>query len=328
MLEYKKVSIIIPTYNCENYIERCLDSVCNQTYKNLEIIIIDDGSTDNTHNIIKIREKKDSRIKVILKGNEGVSKTRNLGVKISKGELITFIDSDDYYELNAIEILVENMEKFNADISICTFNVIEDNIISYTNNIKNNPKIFNSDQVIKKIFLDDDIKGFLWNKMFKSEIFKTLNIPEHLDVCEDLYCICEILREERKIVYTPTALYNYYMNVNSVTHNYSKLIDKKLNWKYTEVYKDIEVMFQNDTELVNYVKIGRLFITQLGVLDLVREKKYSRTVSKLKKDMIISSLDYLKSELTTTKSKLKYIWTIINAKSQIKFIEIKNRKRR
>ena len=117
----KKVSIIVPVYNSEKTILRCLDSILNQTYKNIEIIIVDDGSTDNSYNLIKSRLNNDHRIKLIKKENTGVSDSRNNGLEITTGEYVTFIDSDDWIELNLIEKMVEVLEKENVDIVCCNY---------------------------------------------------------------------------------------------------------------------------------------------------------------------------------------------------------------
>ena len=125
----KKVSIIIPAYNAEKTIKKCLNSVCNQTYENIEIIIVNDGSTDNSLDICEEYEKKDDRIIIISKENGGLSDARNKGIDIAKGKYITFIDSDDYVDLEFISIMVSNIEKNNSDISIISHRVIYPNTI-------------------------------------------------------------------------------------------------------------------------------------------------------------------------------------------------------
>ena len=115
----KKVSVIIPVYNVEKYLKECIQSVLRQTYKNLEIILVDDGSKDNSGNICDEYAKRDERIKVIHKKNGGLSDARNAGIDICTGEYIAFLDSDDFIEEDMYEFLVKNLEKAKADISIC-----------------------------------------------------------------------------------------------------------------------------------------------------------------------------------------------------------------
>ena len=113
---HELISIVIPVYNVEKYLKQCLDSIINQTYTNLEIILVDDGSTDNSGTICDYYSKIDKRIRVIHKKNEGQSIARNIGIKVSNGKYIGFLDSDDWVEQDMYRFLIENIEKYNADI--------------------------------------------------------------------------------------------------------------------------------------------------------------------------------------------------------------------
>ena len=114
----QKVSIIVPVYNVEKYLKRCVDSLIEQSYKNLEIILVDDGSKDNSFSICKEYESKDSRVRIFHKENEGLGLTRNYGIEKSTGEYITFVDSDDYLTLDAVETMVEKAAVTNADVVV------------------------------------------------------------------------------------------------------------------------------------------------------------------------------------------------------------------
>ena len=113
------ISVIVPVYNVENYLKRCLDSIINQTYQNIEIILIDDGSTDNSGNLCEDYKKIDNRIKVVHKTNGGLSDARNTGIKKAKGKYITFVDSDDYVEYDYVEYLYNLIKKYDTNISFC-----------------------------------------------------------------------------------------------------------------------------------------------------------------------------------------------------------------
>ena len=115
----EKISVIVPVYNVEQYLERCVDSIINQTYKNLEIILVNDGSTDNSGQLCDELAKKDDRIRVIHKKNGGLSDARNVGIDEAESELIGFIDSDDYIDEDMYELLINNMKNANADLSMC-----------------------------------------------------------------------------------------------------------------------------------------------------------------------------------------------------------------
>ena len=132
----KKISVIVPVYNVEQYLERCVDSIINQTYKNLEIILVNDGSTDNSGQLCDELAKKDSRIRVIHKENGGVSEARNFGVKEISGEYVIFIDSDDYINKRMINVLYSQIKLEEADVSVCgVMNVYENNHIPQARNI-------------------------------------------------------------------------------------------------------------------------------------------------------------------------------------------------
>ena len=120
-MENNLISIIVPIYNSENYIKKCLDSILAQTYSNLEVILIDDGSTDNSYNICKDYQKKDNRIVLLQQKNAGVSRARNHGLEVAKGEYIGFVDSDDYIEPEMYEILLNSIIESNSKIAICNY---------------------------------------------------------------------------------------------------------------------------------------------------------------------------------------------------------------
>ena len=127
-MKQELISIVVPIYNTDSYLEKCIKSIINQTYKNLEIILINDGSTDNSLNIINKYKKQDHRIRVINQSNKGLSECRNIGIKKSKGEFIAFIDSDDYVDLKYIEILYKNIKEYDECYSRLSFNEHGDNI--------------------------------------------------------------------------------------------------------------------------------------------------------------------------------------------------------
>ena len=141
MNESPKISVILPVYNVEKYLRKCLDSVINQTYKNLEIILVNDGSTDNSGKICEEYALNDKRIKVIHKENGGISSARNAAIDIAKGQYITFIDSDDDVELDYIGYLYDILKKFNCKMSVCTHNIVKNTKIKKSFNLKTDYKL-------------------------------------------------------------------------------------------------------------------------------------------------------------------------------------------
>ena len=131
-----KVSVIIPVYNVEQYLNQCLDSVINQTLKDIEIICVDDGSTDNSFKMLEEYAQKDNRIKVIHQKNKGAAAARNEGLYIAQGKYLSFLDSDDFFEIDMLEQMYNCAEKYNTDIVVCKSKVISNGIIKDNTNIK------------------------------------------------------------------------------------------------------------------------------------------------------------------------------------------------
>jgi len=223
----EKISVIVPVYNVEKYLERCIESILNQTYKNIEIIIVDDGSVDNSSYICEKYKKVDNRVKVFHKNNEGVSSARNLGLKQSTGKYILFVDSDDYLDINMIQKLYYNITKHNVDISICEYYLVEENksIVQKKNSIFN--QILNKEQFYDFILKDNAFGGYLFNKLIKRELFYNHNnmllFNENIHICEDLTFLCEICQNINKVYYTTETLYYYVQRSDSALSSiYSK----------------------------------------------------------------------------------------------------------
>ena len=168
----KKVSIIIPIYNVEKYLRKCVDSVICQTYKNLEIILVDDGSPDSCPEICDSYVDLDSRIKVIHKQNGGLSDARNTGIDMSSGEYITFVDSDDYIENDMIEILISTLEENHCDISTCNNLIVHsDNIVTIAPE-QNITRILATENALENLFYKKDISVMATAKLYKKSLFK------------------------------------------------------------------------------------------------------------------------------------------------------------
>lgn len=212
------ISVIVPVYNVENYLEHCIDSIVFQTYKNLEIILVDDGSTDRSGFICDCWKNKDSRIKVIHKKNGGLASARNEGIKISKGKYISFIDSDDYIELNFYKTMIDGID--DADIAICGLRLVnEKNQLIKTIEL-NKEKIEMKNLDIKKLLLliNNSTFGYAWNKLYKKDII-IHNEFENLMPREDLMFNLSILKTINKIsIVDSYSGYNWVQRKKSITH--------------------------------------------------------------------------------------------------------------
>lgn len=236
-----KVSIIIPVYNAGNYLEECLKSILKQTYKNIEIILIDDGSTDSSGKICDVYSKKDCRIKVIHSINRGVSSSRNTGIKLAQGKYIVFIDSDDYINEDMIEDMIEGMKK--SDLAICGYNRIESQNKIKKVGISINKHIINMEEL-------ENYMGFLLNKllfnspankMYKKELINQY-FDEQLSMGEDLLFNLEYIKNISSIRIIREELYNYRIHdSNSLSscyrHNMFE-IQKLLYNKILENFKE------------------------------------------------------------------------------------------
>lgn len=232
-----KISIIIPVYNVSKYINKCLDSIINQTYTNLEILIIDDGSTDNSLDICNSYAKKDHRIKVIHQKNSGVSKARNIGLSFITGDYVMFIDADDWLELDACFLLIKEIISKKKDIIIYNFykeylnNTIKND--NYNEKIKTKNDIYKLQATILSSSMnlfDTSIKGmgFTWNKIIKVEFIRKNNIKFLLErkkaVFEDVLFYYQLLENTNKVGFYNKYLYHYRILNTSATRGYNNQI--------------------------------------------------------------------------------------------------------
>lgn len=216
------LSVIIPVYNTGKYVKKCIDSVINQTYKDLEIIVIDDGSTDDSYNVLTEIRKKDNRIKIKKQTNQGVSKTRNRGIEIAQGDLIAFVDSDDCLDLDMYEILIKNLDTTNADVSACAL-IYNYNYEKMIPQIGKGSKVDiltfegRADILLSLTRKDNSIEGLTPNKIYKRSIIGEHRFDDKIRMCEDSLFAWSVLRECAKVCYTPAQMYHYYIRNNSST---------------------------------------------------------------------------------------------------------------
>lgn len=215
-----KISVIVPVYNVEKYLCKCIDSIINQTYTNLEIILIDDGSPDNCGVVCDDYFLKDNRIKVIHKENGGLSDARNAGLDIAIGDYISFIDSDDYIHKDFYKTLINLIVKYNADIAQCEFlDVYEEDVDNFSNDklyINEKITILNNNEAINNLFNENYVNTVVvWNKLYKKELFKNIRYPKG-KIHEDEYTTYKLLFSAKKIVSISMQMYYYLRRSNSI----------------------------------------------------------------------------------------------------------------
>ena len=215
------ISIIIPCFNAEKTLEKCLESVVQQSYANLEIIIIDDGSTDETSLIYNKFQSNDERILVLKQQNSGVSKARNTGVKAATGDYICFVDSDDWAELNYCSELYSLLVGENADISIVEASYEDENGNVLCNKPTSEEKIFDGNRALVLLLEDREIQSHPWGKLFKADLLKNVHFPENLKCFEDYSTLFKIFNKAVKVVKSNKKLYHYIQREDSLSHNLS-----------------------------------------------------------------------------------------------------------
>ena len=215
------ISIIIPCFNAEKTLENCLQSVVQQSYANLEIIIIDDGSTDETSLIYNKFQSNDERILVLKLQNSGVSKARNTGVKAATGDYICFVDSDDWAELNYCSELYSLLVGENADISIVEASYEDENGNVLCSKPTSEEKIFDGNRALVLLLEDQEIQSHPWGKLFKADLLKNVHFPENLKCFEDYSTLFKIFNKAVKVVKSNEKLYHYIQREDSLSHNLS-----------------------------------------------------------------------------------------------------------
>ena len=213
-----KISVIVPVYNVEKYLPRCIESILNQTYKDFELILVDDGSLDNSGKICDYYANKDSRVKVIHKKNEGPSLARNVGLDIAKGDFVSFVDSDDWIEETTYEQLMDIILATHADIVRFSWETTDgENIIekSYTN--ERYSQISTGRDVAKKLLLCE-VESQVWKAFYQRKCWINLRFPVGRCLCEDLAVVYRAFEKAEIVAYVDKPFYKYRVNPNSITH--------------------------------------------------------------------------------------------------------------
>ncbi|WP_100012068.1 glycosyltransferase family 2 protein [Lentibacillus sediminis] len=223
MLERGKVSIVVPLYKVEKYIHRCTDSIRNQTYTNLEIILVNDGSPDECGNIAEEYRKKDSRIKVCHKENGGLSDARNYGMREVTGEYTMFVDSDDWIASDMVQSFIKAMTEMEADLVQGAFYyAYDDKLFVDERFFKQNaePVILNKMNAMKELVINEKVKNFAWGKLYKTSLIQ--NIPFKKGVLfEDVFWAHQVMHRVEKLVLLHQPFYYYYQRPDSIVAAYT-----------------------------------------------------------------------------------------------------------
>lgn len=281
------VSIIVPVYNREEVLERCLCSLKSQTYDNIEFLIINDGSTDHSAQILNKYATLDSRFHVIHKENEGVSATRNLGIQLATGEYIQFVDSDDWLSSHATQSLVDAIQH-NCDMAICDYNrVVEKNIVVRGH-------MFVSGIITQEEFALQMMRapanyyyGVLWNKLYRLDIIKENQIifSEEWDWCEDFLFNLEYIKYIKNVYVLPEELYYYVRtkgSLSSIATDVKEIIKMKTSMfdYYKNLYDELDLYHDNKLYIRRfYIDFARDKVKKVKYIRGIDVKKTSRRIS-------------------------------------------------
>ncbi|RKQ33493.1 glycosyltransferase family 2 protein [Oceanobacillus halophilus] len=275
MFKKGKVSVIVPIYKVEKYIYRCLESIISQSYKDIEIILVDDGSPDNCGKIADHYQEIDQRIKVIHKENGGLSDARNFGMKEVTGEFTMFVDSDDWLEKDAIKVMINKIVKYKADVVQSAFYyAYEEQLLFDQRYYKqdNPPDIINNQLLMKELVINEKVKNFAWGKLYRSEIISGISFKKGV-LFEDVFWAHQVMHRVEKFVLVNQPLYYYYQRDDSIVANYTpKNLD--IIKGLIERHKFIERYYQNLAEL-SHKNILKMCLIHYNLLILNRKKDKS-----------------------------------------------------
>jgi len=328
------ISIIVPVYNVEKYLKQCIETIQSQTYKNLEIILVDDGSPDNSGKICDEYAEQDSRIKVIHKENGGVSSARNLGLEKATGEFIAFIDADDYISADYCEKLLTTLKQENADCVACGYNRVYDNKTEEI--ISKEPYSLDNKAFLEKILFVQNGLGFCHMKIWQKSVIANIKFDEKLKVGEDALFNIQASTNIKKFYMLNEALYNYRFNETSVVRNFDENYMNKYLASMQVAQKYVNENYRDDKNILdkinNYISYHVLLIVvnycfnpenKLKTMEQIKKLKMVCEIEEFKNAIKKSSYEGFsttrKITLFTLKYKFYFLTMIIGKVRQMQF---------
>lgn len=298
----EKISIIIPVYKVEPYLEACINSILNQTYRNLEVILVDDGSPDKCGEICDRYAKEDDRVCVIHKSNAGVARARNDGIEAATGAYISFIDSDDWIAENAYEVLYRGLKEQEADCAVggCVTVIDSDGVLDYKERNKGTFGTISAEEAMKGVLLRGSA---VWNRLFKREIFKEIRFP--LDrVNDDEVVALHAYAECKKIVFLDADTYYYRIRSNSITT--SKFSIRNVDYYYNSI-DNLEFVKKACPALVScaeYKFVKAMLYCYVNLKCMKMTDKEKEILKRIKKDIKANKKLALKNSYVTVPMKV------------------------
>lgn len=310
----KLITIVIPIYNVEKYLNHCIESVVNQTYTNLQIVLVDDGSTDLCPQICEEWKLKDSRIDVIHQKNGGLSVARNSGIDIAKGEFISFIDSDDFVDKDYIEYLYKLLEVTNADMSVCQRRSIDESGKVIETHQINDKVIKGNSNCMLSFLRDNDIDTVAWAKLYRTLLFEKIRYPEG-KYHEDVFTTYKLIAQSDRISVGGLAKYNYLIRKNSISNqcflpkHLDSIEGKQIQQKFIE---------EHYPRLISYANKDIIYACNNVLLKMMNSNgnylKYLLGIQKLYRKY---EIDFLKGN-SSMKAKAFSVFAYINSRILVK----------
>lgn len=282
------ISVVVPVYNCEKYLNKCVASLFAQTHQNLEIILVDDGSTDSSPTLCDSFAEKDGRVKVLHIKNNGVAVARNKGLEIANGDYITFLDSDDWVEYDMYEYLLSLVKSGDYQISACDYQLSYDDAPGGFDNSKETLAVLDADDMIKNIF--DMQLWSLCTKLYSKHLFDGVSLDNSgLTVSEDLVLNCELMLGAEKMIVSNLKKYYYYRHKGSAMA--SSLTPEFINDSFA-AYKMISEHMQSGSAAQSYFYAHRVKNDFVLTYKIIRENACFECYDMLKND-IVSLKNYI-----------------------------------
>jgi len=316
----KKVSVIVPVYNTGNFIKECLISLFNQSYNDYEIIIINDGSNDDSEKIILELIKDKNNCKYVYQTNLGLSEARNTGIRESEGKYLVFVDSDDWVEKDYLKLLVNGIEMNNADICVCGYYRKYQNKVLSKITPKNELIEINEENKLLnyyyKTFIENKYGITCWNKIYKKELFNkfSLKFEKNKEIfAEDLLFNTKLFLHIKRINYLSTPLYNYRIREGSITQSYKK----NLEIQYAELLNRLDLYIKNNMKTYNSELISLIYYEAINVIinNMYKQRLSLRKITKKLKVLDIEKLKFISKQnnlLTGVSFKYKVFFIILN----------------
>lgn len=313
------ISIIVPVYNVEEYLDRCIESIVKQTYKNLEIILVDDGSPDKCPEICEKWAECDERIRVIHKKNDGLANARNSGIEVSNGDYLIFTDSDDYMDPDMIEFLLNLSLKYDADVSRCGFYFNYENIDKKRNISYESIQIPDYNERIIDL-ATTGYGGVAWNKLYKRDIIKE-QLYDKADGCsEDIMHNFRVYKDAKKVVFSDIPKYHYVIRNGSITND---VFDKRA-FDIIRAKKIILDNVKDNEDVLPYAVKGYIMSAFIVLSGCIQNNMFFEERQELIKDILSYKKEILSSNLYSKLDKIKTLILFLSPDLYEKIIKRKN----